>query len=111
MFNNIIGIKPTRGLLSTRGVVPACRSLDCVSIFSQTVNDGALVYSIICSYDSLDPYSRDRNLIKRSLPWLNTSSIRFGIPSNETRRFFDDEQNAKFFENILQLIEEKLNGK
>ena len=33
-FNNIVGLKPTRGLVSTRGVVPACRSLDCVSVFA-----------------------------------------------------------------------------
>src|SRR6185503_20388837 len=39
-FNNLIGVKPTRGLISTRGVVPACRSLDCVSIFAHTASDG-----------------------------------------------------------------------
>ena len=110
MFNNLIGIKPTRGLLSTRGLVPACRTLDCVSIFSQTVADGALVYSVICAYDPLDPYSRDGRLMKKSSPWIKTFSIRFGIPSNETLRFYDDEQNPKLFRKILQLIEEKLHG-
>lgn len=108
MFNNIIGIKPTRGLLSTRGVLPACRSVDCVSIFSQTIDDGVRVFSIVCEYDSLDPYSRNG---MRSSPWINTSSIRFGVPSIETRQFFDDIQNPKLFEKSLRLIEEKLNGK
>ncbi|HYJ11194.1 MAG TPA: amidase family protein, partial [Polyangiaceae bacterium] len=45
-FNQLVGLKPTRGLLSTRGVVPACRSLDCVSLFSRTVADAALLLQI-----------------------------------------------------------------
>ena len=46
MFNNIIGLKPTRGVVSTRGVVPACRTLDCVSVFAETALDAALVLSV-----------------------------------------------------------------
>lgn len=47
MFNGCIGIKPTVGRLSTRGVVPACKSLDCVSVFAQTVADGAAIARIM----------------------------------------------------------------
>jgi allophanate hydrolase len=57
-FNNIVGLKPTRGLLSAHGVVPACRSLDCVSVFSLTAEDAATVFSIAAGYDRNDPYSR-----------------------------------------------------
>lgn len=57
-FNNIVGLKPTRGWLSTNGVVPACRTLDCVSIFALTVEDADEIASIAGGYDSSDPYSR-----------------------------------------------------
>jgi allophanate hydrolase len=57
-FNNIVGLKPTRGVLSAHGVVPACRSLDCISVFSLTAEDAATVFSIAAGYDRNDPYSR-----------------------------------------------------
>ena len=57
-FNNLVGLKPTLGLLSTRGVVPACRSLDCVSIFGLTVRDAQAVLAIAQGFDPADPFSR-----------------------------------------------------
>ncbi|HTZ37333.1 MAG TPA: allophanate hydrolase [Stellaceae bacterium] len=54
-FGNIVGLKPTHGLVSTRGVVPACRSLDCVSIFALTVEDAAAVLDIVRDGDEADP--------------------------------------------------------
>ena len=57
-FNNIVGLKATCGALSTRGVVPACRSLDCVSIFALTADDAARVYGVAAVFDAEDPYSR-----------------------------------------------------
>src|SRR5204863_3267157 len=53
-FNNIVGLKPTRGLVSARGVVPACRSLDCVSAFALTVPDAAAVLEVIRGADPED---------------------------------------------------------
>src|SRR5262249_53481651 len=50
-FNNIVGLKPTRGLLSTRGIVPACRSLDCVSIFALSVQDASTVFEVAAGFD------------------------------------------------------------
>ena len=57
-FQELIGWKPTRGLLSTKGVVPACRSLDCVSVFANTVADAALVMDVAGAFDAGDPWSR-----------------------------------------------------
>jgi allophanate hydrolase len=57
-FNGIVGIKPTRGLISTRGVVPACASIDCVSIFAGDVHGGAAVLSVAAGFDERDPWSR-----------------------------------------------------
>ncbi|KAL0943091.1 urea carboxylase [Colletotrichum truncatum] len=59
-LNNIVGLKPTRGALSARGVVPACRTLDCVSIFALTVDDAATVLRAAEGYDFEDSYSRER---------------------------------------------------
>ena len=55
-FNNIVGLKPTRGSISAAGVVPACRSLDCVSIFACTAEDAWSVYQAARGYDAADPY-------------------------------------------------------
>jgi allophanate hydrolase len=57
-FNNVVGAKPTRGLVSTRGVVPACRSLDCVSVFAGSVSDAELVLKALIAFDGNDPFSR-----------------------------------------------------
>lgn len=57
-FNGLVGLKPTRGLISTRGVVPACASLDCVSIFAHSPVDASLVLGVAASHDALDPWSR-----------------------------------------------------
>ncbi|KPM40297.1 Urea amidolyase [Neonectria ditissima] len=59
-LNNVIGLKPTRGALSARGVVPACRTLDCVSIFALTVADAETVLSVAEGFDVEDSYSRPR---------------------------------------------------
>ncbi|KAL4792027.1 urea carboxylase [Aspergillus venezuelensis] len=59
-LNNVLGLKPTRGALSTTGVLPACRTLDCVSIFAQTVDDAELVLGVAEGSDSKDAYSRTR---------------------------------------------------
>lgn len=57
-YNGIVGLKPTKGTLSARGIVPACRSLDTASIFASSIHDARKVWSILDKYDSLDPYSK-----------------------------------------------------
>lgn len=57
-FNGLVGLKPTPGRVSTRGVLPACRSLDCLSVFARTVEDAAAVLALIEGADAADPYSR-----------------------------------------------------
>jgi len=73
-FNNIVGLKPTRGWLSTSGVVPACRSLDCVSVLALTVPDALAVAQAAGAYDPDDPYSRPA-LPGAKLP----DAFRFGV--------------------------------
>lgn len=57
-FNGLVGVKPTRGLVSTRGVLPACPSLDCVSTFTRTVSDARPVLDAMVAFDAADPWSR-----------------------------------------------------
>ncbi len=75
-FNNIVGLKPTRGVLSAHGVVPACRSLDCVSVFCLTAEDAETVLSVAAGYDRSDPYSRLLPPAK-----VAASTYRIGIPA------------------------------
>ncbi|MGH8633167.1 MAG: amidase family protein, partial [Burkholderiales bacterium] len=67
-FNNIVGLKPSRGLISARGVVPACQSLDCVSVFALTVPDAVAVLDAARGPDADDPWSRVLNLSVPPLP-------------------------------------------
>ena len=56
MLNNIVGLKPSLGLISTAGLVPACRTLDCISVFSLTVDDAMAALKVMAGPDSADPY-------------------------------------------------------
>ena len=62
MLNNIVGLKPSLGLISNAGVVPACRTLDCISVFSLTVDDAMTALTAMAGSDGADPFSRDRPL-------------------------------------------------
>lgn len=76
-FNNIVGLKPTKGLISTRGLVPACRTLDCISIFAGSVEDASLVLSIAQGFDAEDPYSRPAVIHQER---HRAEKFRFGVP-------------------------------
>lgn len=84
-FNNIVGLKPSRGLLSACGVVPAAQSVDCISIFARTVARAAQVLASAMGHDPADPYSR--RLPMRTQPFA--ASFRFGVP--DRLEFFGDE--------------------
>ena len=73
-FNDIIGFKPTRGWWSTRGVVPACRTLDCVSVFTRTVADARTVADVVGGFDAEDPFSR-----RIEFQGFDTEHARFGF--------------------------------
>ncbi len=83
-LNNIVGLKPSKGLISTRGVLPAAQSVDCVSIFARSVGLAAQVLEAARGYDPLDPYSRELALISQPFP----AAFRFGVP--DTLEFCGD---------------------
>jgi len=97
-LNNLVGAKPTRGLVSAAGIVPACRSLDCVSVFALDAADAAAVLRVAEGYDSADPYSRVP--MKTAAPWLSTK-VRVGVPPVNQREFFGDKEAARMFAETL----------
>jgi len=99
-FNNIVGLKPTKGRFSNRGLLPACKSLDCISIFALTVVDADLVANVLEAYDPLDSYSRKH---PKNVPAHFSSKVKFAIP--EKLNFFGDEQSEKVFQQTIQLLE------
>ncbi len=97
-FNNIVGLKPSLGLVSTFGVVPACRTLDCVSLFALTVDDAWSALETIAGPDAKDPYSRQRKL---ALPGA-MPRVKLGVPLAGQRLFFGDRQYAAAYEAALR---------
>jgi allophanate hydrolase len=91
-FNNIVGLKPTKGLISTRGVVPACRTQDAVSIFASTVGDASHVLAVAQRFDPDDSNSRRPPAASEALP----KRFRFGVPSGGLE-FFGDQAAAALF--------------
>jgi len=100
-FNNIVGLKPSKGWLSTTGLVPACRSLDCMSIFALTVADAQCVAQIVGGYDASDAYSRQNpNRAPVNMP----AAPKLAIP--DQLEFFGDSQNQAVFEQAIKRLRE-----
>lgn len=100
-FNNIVGYKPTRGLISTAGVVPACRSLDCVSVFAASAEAAIEIAGIAAGIDRNHP---DFGVLESvsGVP----HQFRFGIPSGSHLQFFGDEGAAEIYRRALVKLSE-----
>ena len=96
-FNNVIGHKPTRGLLSNHGVFPACRSLDCISVFAGSCYDAQQVLNVTAGLDSRDPYSRESSQTSITFP----ERFRFGVLPSSQREFFGDGEAAVLYEKAI----------
>lgn len=99
-LNNIVGLKPSVGALSTTGVIPACRTLDCVSIFALTVDDAWTAFTVAAQPDPSDPYSRNLPAVEQPLPPVLT----IGIPAKTDRQFFGDQVMEASYEAALALL-------
>ncbi len=100
-LNNIVGLKPTLGTLSATGMVPACRTLDTISVFALAVEDAFAAFSTATAYDEEDAYSR-----VFPKPSLGTLTPRFtiGVPDLATRKFFGDEAQAESFAQAVETV-------
>ncbi|WP_213772207.1 allophanate hydrolase [Bradyrhizobium sp. dw_78] len=99
MLNNIVGLKPSLGLISTSGVVPACRTLDCVSIFALTTDDAVTALEVMAGPDAADPYSRTRPLARMT---AFPAGLRLGVPRSGQLIFFGDKASEHAYRDALQ---------
>ena len=126
-FHGLLGLKPTKGVLSTLGVVPACKSLDCVSIFARSANDAQHVFEVAHGVAEDDPYAREFQPLDQPGPLLQSASrsltltarasaprvlppslrgVRFGVPRNDQLEFFGDSSYAQAFDAALTRLRE-----
>lgn len=106
-FNGLVGLKPSIGLLSTLGVVPACRTLDCVSIFANNIADAATVLQCAQGFDAEDAYSRQAPKIVKEP--VNTS-FNFGVPKPSQLAFFGNPEAPVLYQQAIKKLE-RIGGK
>ena len=99
MLNNLVGLKPSLGLISNAGLVPACRTLDCISVFSLTVDDAMSALSVMSGADAADPFSRDRPLGPMT---AFPGQLRLGVPRAGQLIFFGDRDSEKDYGEALK---------
>lgn len=100
-FNELVGLKPTRGLLSAHGVVPACRSLDCVSIFGRSIEDAEFLLPLAAGYDAQDPFSR------RAPASLFGPERAFHIGVPTALEFYGDTESERLFRQAVSQLEQR----
>ncbi len=100
-LNNIVGLKPTLGALSNTGVVPACRTLDTVSIFALTVPDAHTVFQAAATYDPGDAYARPIAAPDLVAP---PPALTIGVPNLASRLFFGDSVQEAAFESAIDQL-------
>ncbi|MGK2910602.1 MAG: allophanate hydrolase [Sphingobium sp.] len=98
-FNHLLGFKPTKGRWSTRGLVPACRTLDCITVFTDALADARLVDEVIAGFDPADPYSKP--LANRAI-----GRERIGVPRREQRVWFGDSESEYLYDRALDTLSE-----
>ncbi len=104
-LNSLVGWKPSLGALSTRGVVPACRTLDCVSVFAHSIADAKRVFDAARAFDAKDAYSRPW-AGEGQAPW-NGAAPRIGVPAAQDRKFFGDGAAQASYEVTLADLKER----
>ena len=97
-FNHLVGLKPTKGRWSTRGVVPACRSLDCVTVLTSTAADAALVDDVAAGFDADDAYSRRAP----PLPPIELATI--GLPRPDQLDWLSDAQAPRLYQRAVERV-------
>ncbi|MBY8827339.1 allophanate hydrolase [Hephaestia mangrovi] len=100
-FNHLIGLKPSRGRWSSHGLVPACRTLDCITVFAGTASDAGLVDSVVAGFDWQDTLSRD-------LADMPRAARRIGVPRADQRQWFGDIESGALYDRALARLDAEL---
>jgi allophanate hydrolase len=96
-LNNLVGMKATKGLISTGGVVPACRTLDCVTTFTATAREASQLLALTARLDPRDEYSRSNPSWNDGSAFGKPRPFRFGVPRAEDLEFFGCSQGPLLF--------------
>jgi len=104
-LNNLLGLKPTRGLLSTAGVLPACRTLDCVSLFTASAREASLLLALSAVKDPRDAYSRPNPSWNHAGAFGAPRAFRFGVPRPQDRAFFGCPEGPALFAAAIRQLE------
>jgi allophanate hydrolase len=100
-LNHLVGFKPTRGGWSNRGLVPACRTLDCISVFANDAEDAGRVDAVAAAFDAPDPYSRP----SPAPPAPLGPSFKVGVPRIDQRVWFSDRESERLFGHALARVQ------
>lgn len=109
-FNNLVGHKPTKGVFSSTGLVPACRTLDCISVFALTAHDAATVFDIAAQYDASDAYCRPNHYANKSRYFSGEAPAEFTFGVPETLDFQGNAECEAMFNKAVAALE-SLGGK
>ncbi|MDP5102660.1 MAG: allophanate hydrolase [Erythrobacter sp.] len=96
-FNHLIGMKPTKGRWSTRGLVPACRTLDCITVFTDALVDAMAVDAVLAAFDPEDPFSRP-------LADALITGRRIGVPRRDQRVFLGDTHAEYLYDRAIEVL-------
>ncbi len=103
-FNNVVGLKPSCGLISTSGIVPACRSLDVVTVFAGSCGDAATVAAVATAFDDNDPYARHDTLPTVGPVSIPSDRFRVGVPESSQLEFFGNDGARELFTTSLERL-------
>ena len=104
-LNNLVGLKATKGLISTAGVVPACRTLDCVTTFTATAREASQLLALTAHLDPRDAYSRSNPLWNDGSAFGTLRLFRFGVPRSRDLEFFGCTQGPQLFAEAIEQLE------
>ncbi len=96
-FNHLVGLKPTKGRWSTRGLVPACRTLDCITVFTDALVDAAAIDAVLAGFDADDAFSKP-------LAHAAIDGRRIGVPRRDQRVFFGDVHAEYLYDRALAVL-------
>uniref|UniRef100_UPI0035C84A72 allophanate hydrolase n=1 Tax=Sphingomonas sp. TaxID=28214 RepID=UPI0035C84A72 len=96
-FNHLIGLKPTKGRWSTRGLVPACRTLDCITVFTNDTAGARLIDTVLADFDPADPFSKP-------LAHCAMTVSRIGVPRRDQRQWFGDAASARLYDRAIDAL-------
>ncbi|HWA63605.1 MAG TPA: allophanate hydrolase [Caulobacteraceae bacterium] len=100
-FNHLVGFKPTKGRWSSRGLVPACRTLDCVTVFASTAAEALAIDAVCAGFDAADPYSRPSPAGAEDI----AAAFRFGLPLPSQLAFLGDGEAERLFGAAVRRLE------